>query len=184
LLTPDTLPGGHGQYITNIIKLIEGARNSIYIELQYIEASEGNGSLYDGLLQALAKQIAAKKDVRLIVSANYADKWGEKMKDAGVDLTANIHTFPNVHNKGFVIDGDTVVVSSQNFSPAGISENRDAGVILESKEIAQYFGPIFDADWRSSRPLVVASRPRQGGAKRRGKPTAKPRRRAAPRRRR
>jgi hypothetical protein len=41
------------------------------------------------------------------------------MKDEGVDLTANIHTYPNVHNKGFVIDGKTVVVSSQNFSPAG-----------------------------------------------------------------
>jgi phosphatidylserine/phosphatidylglycerophosphate/cardiolipin synthase-like enzyme len=181
LLTPDRLPSGQGQYLTNITKLIEGARSSIYIELQYIEASQGNGSLYDGLLQALAKQITAKKDVRLIVSANYAEKWGEKMKDEGVDLTANIHTFPNVHNKGFVIDGETVVVSSQNFSPAGISENRDAGMILESKEIAQYFGPIFDADWRASRPLVGASRPHQGGAKRKRKPPARRRRMAAPR---
>lgn len=61
----------------------------------------------------------------------------------------------------------------QNLSPTGISENRDAGLILESKEIVQYFGPIFDADWRGSRPLVVASRPHQSGAKRRRRPTAK-----------
>jgi hypothetical protein len=34
------------------------------------------------------------------------------------------------------------------------ADNRDAGVILESEEIAQYFGPIFDADWAASRALV------------------------------
>jgi phosphatidylserine/phosphatidylglycerophosphate/cardiolipin synthase-like enzyme len=58
-----------------------------------------------------------------------------------------------VHNKGFVIDGKTVVVSSQNFWPAGVYNNRDAGLILESVDIAQYFGPIFDADWRFTSAL-------------------------------
>ena len=153
LLTPDKLPGGQqGQYVTHIINLIKGAQNAIYIELQYIEASKADGSPYDELLQTIKNQIAAKKDVKLIVSANYAEKWGEKMKDEGVDLTANIYTLPNVHNKGFVIDGKTVVISSQNFSPSDVCENRDAGLILESEDIAQYFAPIFDADWRDSRP--------------------------------
>jgi phosphatidylserine/phosphatidylglycerophosphate/cardiolipin synthase-like enzyme len=174
LLTPDKLPGGQqGQYITNIVNLIKGAQKSIYIEVQYIEASKGDGSPYDMLLQTLAKQIGAKKDVRLIVSARYAEKWGEKMKDEGVDLTANIRTFPNVHNKGFVIDGENVVVSSQNFSPAGISENRDAGVILESKQIAQYFEPIFSADWTASRPLSVSAQARKSGSKAKSKMLAK-----------
>jgi phosphatidylserine/phosphatidylglycerophosphate/cardiolipin synthase-like enzyme len=174
LLTPDKLPGGQqGQYVTNIINLIKGAQNSIYIELQYIEASKSNGAPYDELLQTIADKIAAKKDVKLIVSANYAEKWGEKMKDEGVDLTANIHTLPNVHNKGFVIDGRTVVVSSQNFSPSGVYENRDAGLILESDDIAQYFAPIFDADWGDSRPLVSEGRPGKGGAKKKRKPTVK-----------
>ncbi len=65
LLTPDKLPGTqNGQYVTNIINLIKGAQNSIYIELQYIEASKGNGSPYDELLQTIADQVAAKKDVQ------------------------------------------------------------------------------------------------------------------------
>jgi len=183
LLTPDKLPNTQdGQYVTNVIRLIKGAQNSIYIQLQYIEASKGNGSLYDQLLQAIADQIVTNKDVKLIVSANYAEKWGEKMKDEGVDLTANIRTLPNVHNKGFIIDGETVVVSSQNFSPAGIYENRDAGLVLESKQIAQYFGPIFDADWRDSRPLVAEGRSRQGGAKKKRKPAVKKAKKAGPRR--
>jgi phosphatidylserine/phosphatidylglycerophosphate/cardiolipin synthase-like enzyme len=66
------------------------------------------------------------------------------MKDEGVDLTADIRTLPDVHNEGFVIDGKTVVVSSQNFSPAGVYHNRHAGLILESEDIAQYFAPIFE----------------------------------------
>src|SRR5262249_42198224 len=161
--------------------LIKNARNSIYIQLQYIEASKGNGSLYDQLLQAVADQVNAKKDIKLVVSANYAEKWGEKMKDEGVDLTANISTLPNVHNKGFIIDGETVVVSSQNFSPAGIYENRDAGLILESEQIAQYFGPIFNADWRDSRPLVAQGQSRQGRAKKNRKPIASKAKKAAQR---
>jgi phosphatidylserine/phosphatidylglycerophosphate/cardiolipin synthase-like enzyme len=179
LLTPDKLPNKAGQYVSNIINLIKGAQSSIHIELQYIEASKGDGSPYDELLQTIADQVAANKDVKLIVNADYAEKWGEKMKDEGVDLTANIRTFPNVHNKGFVIDGKTVVVSSQNFSPAGVSDNRDAGLILESQDIAQYFGPIFDADWSEARSLVVQGKPhpgataRRGGAKKKRKPVAK-----------
>jgi hypothetical protein len=173
LLTPDKLANKSGQYATNIINLIKGAQSSIHIELQYIESSKGDGSPYDELLQTLADQAAAKKDVRLIVNADYAEKWGEKMMSEGVNLTANIRTFPNVHNKGFVIDGKTVVVSSQNFSPAGVSDNRDAGLILESEEIAKYFGPIFDADWSASRALTVHAKPPQGTPAKKGKPAAK-----------
>src|SRR5581483_4456181 len=169
LLTPDKLANKAGQYVTNIINLIKGAQSSIHIELQYIEASKGDGSPYDQLLQALADQVAAKKDVKLIVNADYAEKWGEKMMSEGVNLTASIRSFPNVHNKGFVIDGKTVVVSSQNFSPAGVSDNRDAGVILESEEIAQYFGPIFDADWGASRALVLHAKPQPGAPAKKGK---------------
>jgi phosphatidylserine/phosphatidylglycerophosphate/cardiolipin synthase-like enzyme len=190
MLTPDRLPGSQpvepgqpgrpgqpGQYLSNVLTLIKGAQQSIRIELQYIEASKGDGSLYDQLLQALADKIAAGTKVQLIVSADYAEKWGEKMKSTGVDLTANIHTYPSVHNKGFVVDSKAVIVSSQNFSPAGIDQNRDAGVILESPELAQYFGQIFDADWQASRPLVVkaagAKNVTRSGAKKGKKTVAK-----------
>jgi len=78
------------------------------------------------------------------------------MKSAGVDLTANIRlqSNPGVHNKGFVIDSSIVVVSSQNFSPAGVQNNRDAGVIIESAVVAQYFEPIFLSDWNRLKPFA------------------------------
>jgi phosphatidylserine/phosphatidylglycerophosphate/cardiolipin synthase-like enzyme len=148
LLTPDTLSGGAGQYITHMMKLIASAKKTLYVQLQYIEASKATGD-YPALLKAIAARVAAGVDVRLIESLEFGEPWAEKMKQGGVDLTANIALQPNVHNKGFVIDSSVVVVSSQNFSPDGIQLNRDAGVIIESPAIAQYFEKIFLADWNS-----------------------------------
>jgi phosphatidylserine/phosphatidylglycerophosphate/cardiolipin synthase-like enzyme len=161
LLTPDTLPTG-GQYVSNMIKLIESAKKTLYVQLQYIEASGATG-VYPTLLQAIAARVAAGVDVRLIESSDYGEPWAEKMKDSGVDLTANISLQPDVHNKGFVIDSSVVVVSSQNFSPDGIQFNRDAGVIIESAPITQYFENVFLADWNNkAKPFVakVAAKPK------------------------
>jgi phosphatidylserine/phosphatidylglycerophosphate/cardiolipin synthase-like enzyme len=48
-----------------------------------------------------------------------------------------------------------VVVSSQNFSPQGVQENRDAGVILEDERFAQYFEAVFDEDWKIAKPASM-----------------------------
>jgi hypothetical protein len=167
LLTPDTLPAQptKGQYLTQIVTLIQSAQKKLYIQLQYIESSSGTGG-YPTLLGEIAKRVAAGVDVRLIESEEYGEKWAEKMKAGGVDLTANIRLQPNVHNKGFVVDSRAVVVSSQNFSPAGILENRDAGVILESEDVAAYFEAIFLSDWTTKAkpfaPKVATPRASQG----------------------
>jgi len=155
LLAPDKLPNGQPQYLTNITNLIKNAQTSIYIQLQYIESSKGDGSFYEQLLQTIADKIAQGKEVKLIESARWGLKWAEKMKTVGVDLTANISLQPDVHNKGFVIDSKIVVVSSQNFSPAGVHDNRDAGTILEHPDIATYFKGIFLSDWKKAKPALA-----------------------------
>ena len=177
LLTPDTLPPGtEGQYVSNMIKLIASAKKTLYVQLQYIEASLPTG-VYPTLLQAIAARVAAGVDVRLIESLEYGEPWAEKMKDAGVDLTANIALQPNVHNKGFVIDSSVAVVSSQNFSPDGIQFNRDAGVIIESAPVAQYFENVFLADWNNkAKPFVAKS---AGAPKPKAKAKAKPKKKGA-----
>jgi phosphatidylserine/phosphatidylglycerophosphate/cardiolipin synthase-like enzyme len=136
-------------------KFISNAKKTLFVQLQYIEASNGTGD-YDALLQTIADRVKAGVDVRLIEDQQNGEKWAEKMKSAGVDLTANIRLQPqpSVHNKGFVIDSKIVVVSSQNFSPAGVQTNRDAGVIIESPQIAQYFEPIFLSDWNRLKPFA------------------------------
>jgi phosphatidylserine/phosphatidylglycerophosphate/cardiolipin synthase-like enzyme len=169
LLTPDNLASdpSQGQYLATMLALIGKARKSLYIQLQYIESSTTTGD-YAELLQAIAARIKAGVDVRLIESLEYGEQWAEKMKSAGVDLTANIALQPNVHNKGFVIDSAIVVVSSQNFSPEGVRLNRDAGVIIENASIAQYFEKVFLSDWTTrAKPFApqTAARGRRPAAK-------------------
>jgi phosphatidylserine/phosphatidylglycerophosphate/cardiolipin synthase-like enzyme len=79
----------------------------------------------------------------------------EKMLSmADIDLTPVMKMQPNVHNKEFIIDAKKAIVSSQNWSPSGIFQNRDAGLVIESEAIAQYFGKVFDADWATPRPSI------------------------------
>jgi phospholipase D-like protein len=182
LLTPDRLPNGQPQYLTNIMNLIKNAQTSVYVQLQYIESSKGDGSFYEQLLQTIADKIAQGKDVKLIESARWGLKWAEKMKTIGVDLTANIGLQPDVHNKGFVIDSNITVVSSQNFSPAGVHDNRDAGVIMEHPDIAKYFEPIFLSDWKRAKPaMAVPAAPAagQGGEGKKQQGTGAKRQKAA-----
>jgi phosphatidylserine/phosphatidylglycerophosphate/cardiolipin synthase-like enzyme len=84
---------------------------------------------------------------------------------------------PNVHNKGFVIDSSIVVVSSQNFSPAGVRQNRDAGVIIENEKIAQYFEQVFLSDLKNKAKKFApkaAAGPSRRKARARKSPAKKP----------
>jgi phosphatidylserine/phosphatidylglycerophosphate/cardiolipin synthase-like enzyme len=49
-----------------------------------------------------------------------------------------------------LIDGESILVSSQNWSDAAVSKNREAGVWLTHKGIGQYFTEIFENDWTSA----------------------------------
>ena len=59
----------------------------------------------------------------------------------------NVKIQNNVHNKGFVFDHKTVVVSSMNWSGEGVLSNRDAGVIIENATAAAYYEKLFLDDW-------------------------------------
>jgi phosphatidylserine/phosphatidylglycerophosphate/cardiolipin synthase-like enzyme len=143
------------------------ANHPVRIGKQRVPNERGTGDDYDVLLKTIAARVAAGVDVRLIESAEYGEKWAEKMKAQGVDLTANIRLQHHVHNKSFVIDSQQVVVASQNYSPAGVEQNRDAGVIIEHQGIAQYYEKVFLADWNNQATPFVAS-----GVRAKGRPKA------------
>lgn len=54
-----------------------------------------------------------------------------------------------VHNKGIIVD-DEVLVSSINGTENSVKNNRETGVLLESRDAAKYYGKAFDDDWKSS----------------------------------
>ena len=71
----------------------------------------------------------------------------EKLITAGLNVATSVKIQNNVHNKGIVVDAATVLVSSQNWSGAGTTANRDAGVIITNANLASYFQTIFLHDW-------------------------------------
>jgi len=158
LLTPDK--GVHStMYVDQVLALINSAEQKVYMQTQYIHPVT-DGSVPDFMLLVNALVAAQKKgrDVRLITSEfENTPQWVEIMQTFGLDKSLRIQQ--HVHNKGIVIDSKVVMVSSQNWSSAGVLQNRDAGLIIDNPQIAAYFEAIFIEDWtlRAAQKLVDVS---------------------------
>jgi len=145
-----------------ILRLIEGAGESIAIEQAYIT----NETTYE-LNPYLAAAIDASRRgvaVRVLLDACWfnieddadndemvdlinriAAAEGLPLEARIVDLTAN--NLAKVHNKGVIVDGRAVLVSSINWNANSPAFNREAGVIIEHPDITAYFARVFADDW-------------------------------------
>jgi cardiolipin synthase len=65
-----------------------------------------------------------------------------------VDLAAN--EIEKIHNKGVIVDDERVLVSSINWNSNSPNFNREAGVIVDHRDVARYFLDVFEDDWNSS----------------------------------
>jgi phosphatidylserine/phosphatidylglycerophosphate/cardiolipin synthase-like enzyme len=143
LLTPDA-----GSYRPAMLNLIQSAQTKLYIQLQYIHPpKDGVDDDFKALIDAVVEKINGGVDVRIICSEWQATQgWLERLQEAGVDLS-KVKIQNGVHNKGFVVDGKSVALGSQNWSGDGVLRNRDASVIIQNESAAQYFEGIFLHDW-------------------------------------
>jgi phosphatidylserine/phosphatidylglycerophosphate/cardiolipin synthase-like enzyme len=64
--------------------------------------------------------------------------------------------FEKVHNKGVIVDGRRVLVSSINWNSNSPNFNREAGVIIDHPGVGRYFSAVFEDDWN---PAVRTSGP-------------------------
>jgi phosphatidylserine/phosphatidylglycerophosphate/cardiolipin synthase-like enzyme len=55
--------------------------------------------------------------------------------------------FVHCHNQLIIVDDETVLISSQNWSDSAVAKNREAGLIIYDKDITHYFSRIFNTDW-------------------------------------
>jgi phosphatidylserine/phosphatidylglycerophosphate/cardiolipin synthase-like enzyme len=164
VLSPDN-------YLSVVPALLEKASKSILIEQQYIRAEQPHISR---LMAAMAKAKARNPglDVRIVlgkvfsqkdlpnekkmlqhVAATYGWKLGSNIRYINTDRLVHCH------NKMVLIDGIGVLISSQNWSDAAVSENREAGLWLQHKGICQYFSAIFETDWKDAFKALPAPGP-------------------------
>ncbi len=153
LLTPD--PGVYAQAVKT---LIEGAHHTLYMQFQYIELPKPpsgksktpsiDAQGFIDLVQAVIDRQNAGVEVKIIMSQFETAGYLEQLQAMGLNVVDNVKLQRNVHNKGIVVDGQQVLISSQNWSTDGTLYNRDAGVIIDSEPAAQYFQQIFMHDWQ------------------------------------
>ena len=145
LLTPDP-----GVYAGAIKDLIASASQTLYMQFQYIEppkAGDPTAQPFIDLINAVIDRQAHGVEVKIIMSEFEKVGYLEQLRSMGLDVVSNVKIQKNVHNKGIVVDGATVLVSSQNWSADGTLRNRDAGVIIYHQDAAQYFQQVFLHDW-------------------------------------
>ncbi|MFC4244175.1 phospholipase D-like domain-containing protein [Gryllotalpicola reticulitermitis] len=145
LLTPDP-----GVYVDAVKALIASATKTLHMQFQYIElpkTTDSSNQAFVDLVQAVIDRQKAGVELQIIMSEYETAGYLEQLQALGLDVTNDVKLQNNVHNKGVVVDGEKVLVSSQNWSSAGTLHNRDAGVIIENTQVAAYFDQIFAHDW-------------------------------------
>lgn len=145
LLTPDN-------YIGHIYDLVQKAEKSLYLQLQYIHASDRVGDeRFAELLELVGQKTKQGNfDARIIIGQGDAHFWITELQKPkwGFD-PSKIKIQRRVHNKGIIVDGQIVVVGSHNWSGDGTLRNRDASLIIHNSQIAGYYQSLFLNDWES-----------------------------------
>jgi phosphatidylserine/phosphatidylglycerophosphate/cardiolipin synthase-like enzyme len=157
VLSPDT------SYL--ISDLLRSATSEIDIEQAYI-SNESGGVPNRYLAEAINASHRGVR-VRVLLDSYWFNTEGEDDNDemmAYINQVAASEHLPlearcaeldrneleKIHNKGVVVDGKKVLVSSINWNYNSPTFNREAGVIIEQPEAARYYRAVFEDDWDQS----------------------------------
>ena len=145
VLTPDP-----GVYSDAVKALIDSATTTLHLQFQYIElppTTSATSQAFVDLVDAVIARQKAGVEVQIIMSEYETTGYLEQLQSAGLDVATSARIQNNVHNKGIIVDGASVLISSQNWSTDGTLYNRDAGVIIHSTKVAAYYEQLFAHDW-------------------------------------
>ena len=152
-ITPIFSPDNSEQAICD---LIDSATDSIYIQQLYVYRD------WDEIISPFVERLVnkSKQGVKIKVILNYNPSYeptNEKLsivktyfEENGIEVKfhyVNWSIFTNVHNKGMIVDNKSVLISSINWNENSVRDNREAGVIIENKDIARYYLDVFFYDW-------------------------------------
>ncbi len=147
--------------LNSVYDFINSANESIYVEQLYIYKfwDEKINPLVGLLIDKAKKGI----DVKVIMNYNrFYDDTNEKcnetkifLEENGVEvkyIDSNWSYFTNVHNKGVIVDNQSILISSINWNENSFMNNREAGVIINNSDVAEYFADVFFYDWSLQEP--------------------------------
>ena len=146
--------------IDELVKVLDSAETEILLSLQYLDMDWSWGWGDNPIVEALEK--AAQRDVRLRLILNGAyldediqsavDRFNEEWNfTMGYDTSAIVMSSDDdvtkLHNKGIIVDGEHVLVSSINWGDSALVRNREMGLLLSSPAVAQVYLDSWYEDW-------------------------------------
>ncbi|WLE01024.1 phospholipase D-like domain-containing protein (plasmid) [Agrobacterium leguminum] len=153
VLTPDN-------YLERVTELLSSAQRSLYLQFAYIHysATARDKRFTDLLLMLADLSYRPGLDMRIILGRDGAANWIRKLAENGFNDKV-FRVQGSIHNKGIIVDGAIVLVSSTNWSSDGVLRNRDAGLIIHDAEVAQYYQSVFIDDWNERARAYLADDP-------------------------
>jgi len=153
VLTPDN-------YVDRVTSLLAAAKRSVFMQFAYINYSDDAADAPFTAMLDVLKAITNRNDIdtRIIVDRRDAAAKVGVLVTHGFNQ-AVFRQQTNIHNKGIVVDGKGVLVSSANWSGDGVLRNRDAGLIIRNRDIAAYYERVFRDDWDNRATKIAEPQP-------------------------
>jgi len=157
VLAPDTTLDPEG-----ILGLFASAKDRLSIDAFYLD--EMWGDIPSPFLEAALAAARRGVSVRILLDGSWAsveadsgtnddvlERINRRATDERLPLEVRLleprGSIERLHNKGAVVDGRAVLVSSMNWALGSATENREVGLIVDDPDLARTFETSFDADW-------------------------------------
>lgn len=133
-----------------VIELINRAETSIDFYAEVIRDT--------GVLAALRGATQRGVRVRLIVNATLDPEDTEmlvSLSESGVDVRMMEQLY--VHTKTIIINGDSALIGSQNYTMTSLDRNREVGMVVDDPMLVARVMAVYERDWVRSVPAAPVS---------------------------
>lgn len=155
--------------LPQLVRLIDGARRSVRVQVLTYKTKGRDGSVFTDLEDALKRAAARGVTVELLV-ADWSQRKGTieglQALQAPPGLNVKLFTVPPwsggfvpfarvVHAKYLVVDGERAWVGTSNWEKDYFTQSRNVGVIVEGAAFAERLERFFADNWTSPRAALV-----------------------------
>lgn len=160
-----------------VLGMIDSAEERIYVEQFFLRKvwNVGGERISNPFLDRLIKAAERGCEVKVLLDPTWYNVLQEDPNDnddtveflsslgasRDIDLNAKLmntdaHGVLKLHNKGMVVDGNWVLISSLNWNYNSFARNREVGLLIRNERIGAYFEQIFVRDWKDDIKAPIA----------------------------
>jgi sugar-specific transcriptional regulator TrmB len=129
--------------LNDVITLVDGAQNYIYIPAFLIT----HKSLTDSLINASKRGVAVKIILDATNTHSGSHSKMDLLRQAGIPVKTEIFA-GKLHSKSIIIDDKCTIIGSMNFSKSGEGVNDENLIIIKNHDIAVFYKTFFQYLWK------------------------------------